>query len=141
MIAPKLEINSNPDILLGGDSGSYGNGSTTFQPTLTNTNSISNSPFGNVKIYDLDEEIKPIPKNNVTTGATVGQNPFLTQNTGATTTGATTTGVKTGATTGVKTGATINEDTLPATIKKSKYLLYVGGALLVGFIIYKLVKK
>ena len=140
MLVPILQTSSNPDMLLGGDTGNYG-GSSSINPMPTNTYTASNSPFGNIKVYDLDAEIQPIPKNNTTTGATVGQNAILTQNTGAisgtitgATIGMTTGGATTGATT---TGAT----TTGNTVKKPNYLLYGGGALLVGFIVYKLFKK
>ena len=80
-------------------------------------NYISDTPFGNVKIYDLDAEIQPIERMQIVPN--VQNLPPVTQEVATETT----------------TIAPITPDNKP------NYLLYGGGALVVGLVAYLAFKK
>jgi hypothetical protein len=80
---------------------------------------MSNTPFGNVKIYDLDAQIQPIQRIDIA--------PNIPNLPPVATTVATET-------------ETENVATI-APMKKPNYLLYGGGALVIGLVAYKLFKK
>jgi hypothetical protein len=100
------------------------------QPLPTQTY-VSSSPLGNVKVYDLDSEIEPVQTPIKTHQTTMSQSLIDTIKANQTT-----------STTPATTDTPTTTDT-PAitTTKKTNYLLYGGGAVLVALIVYKLVKK
>lgn len=88
---------------------------------------ISNSPFGNVKVYDLDAQIPPIERVQIVPNVP-NLAPAIPTNTPAIET---------------TTDTTITESTIaPITAtKKPNYVLYGVSALAVAFVAYKLFKK
>lgn len=100
---------------------------------------VSSSPFGDVKIYDLDAEIPPIERVQIVPNV---QNlaPAIPSNTPAiqqTSDMAIPTAISASnsATTPVSTIAPIS------TLKKPNYLLYGLGALVLALVAYKVLKK
>jgi hypothetical protein len=94
---------------------------------LQPTGGYINSPFGNVKLYDLDAEIPPIERVQIEPNV-----PNLAPSIPANTPAIETT-----------TDTTIAESTIaPITAtKKPNYVLYGVGALALGLVAYKLLKK
>jgi hypothetical protein len=108
------------------------------------TTYIGSSPFGNVKVYDLDAEIEPIQRvqiapnvpnlaNMDTYYKTLPKNVAISESQELTL--PTSSNVQNASSTATSTIAPIS------TAKKPNYLLYGVGALVLYFVAYKVLKK
>jgi hypothetical protein len=132
----------NPDIYQGETGASPITNLSTSNPIVYGENPNANQPIlipiaqsGSTTTTLIDSEIQPIK----TTTASTTTNPK-----GSTTATpiASTTATPSASTTIVPSASTTaTPSASSSTSKKSKYLLYGGGALVVGYIVYKLVKK
>ncbi len=120
-----------------------------YQPTELEppTTYIGSSPFGNVKVYDLDAEIEPIQRTSVSTNLS----PSIPKNVGIQQMGdmeippiermqivPNVPNLPPDNTSTVSQTATIAPI---STAKKPNYLLYGGGALVLYFVAYKVFMK
>lgn len=113
---------------------------------------INNSPLGNVKVYDLDAEIEPIQRVQIASNVpnlanqyvrplpvkvAISESQELTLPVNSSVQNN-----STPSTIAPKSSNLQNASTASAiSVKKPNYLLYGGGALVVGFLAYKFLKK